>query len=111
MRASARVRAKMMGLTLLSEGLPLVSKQGPDLILLDLKMPDMNGPQFLARLRETHPHLPVVIVTGYPDGELMKKTMQFAPVMLIAKPVEPELLERTMRTVLGHKMTALRTGT
>lgn len=94
-----------------AEGLVLVAKQAPDLILLDLMMPNMNGPQFLAKLRETHPEIPVVIVTGYPDGELMKQATQYAPLMLVGKPVEPEILERTVRTALGHKMTALRTGT
>lgn len=52
----------------------------------------------------THPELSVVIVTGYPDSELMKRVMQYAPLMLVAKPVEPELLERTVRTAVGEKM-------
>lgn len=92
-------------------GLDLVARDTPDIILLDLKMPNMNGPQFLAKLRETHKEIPVAIVTGYPDGELMKQATQYAPLMLVDKPVEPELLERTIRTALGGKMTASRTGT
>jgi excisionase family DNA binding protein len=86
------------------EGLELVHAEPPDLILLDLKMPDMSGPQFLAELRKTHPQLPVVIVTGYPDSELMKEAAQYAPLMLLAKPVEAALLERTVRTVIGEKL-------
>ena len=62
--------------------------------LLDLLMPEMNGPQFLEELRKIHPDLPVVIVTGDPDGELMKAAALYAPVMLLAKPVE----SRTART-------------
>lgn len=86
-----------------AEGLELVAREAPDLILLDLKMPDMNGPQFLEKLRQTHPDLPVVIVTGYPDSELMAQAAQYGPLMLLAKPVEPTQIERTIRLVLGEK--------
>jgi len=83
--------------------LALVAEETPDVILLDLKMPGMNGPQFLAELRKDHQELPVVIVTGYPNGELMQRASQYPPVMLLAKPVEPEHLERTLRTLVGAK--------
>ena len=76
----------------------------PDLVLLDLKMPDMDGPRFLEKLRKTQPDLPVVIVTGYPDSELMKEATHYAPVMLVAKPADAALLERTVRAVAGEKM-------
>ena len=85
-------------------GLELVAQETPDIILLDLVMPGMNGPTFLEKLRETHPHLPVVIITGYPDGDLMQEAARFAPVLLLAKPIEPGLLERTVRmsSRVGH---------
>jgi DNA-binding NtrC family response regulator len=44
----------------------LVDAAPPDAILLDLKMPFVNGVGFLYRLRTTHPQLPVAIVTGLP---------------------------------------------
>lgn len=89
-----------------AEGLQLVAEEPPDLILLDLVMPEMNGPQFLEKLRATHPELPVVIVTGFPDSRLMSEAMRHAPVLLIPKPVEMELLERTVRTVVGKAVAA-----
>ncbi len=42
----------------------LIEAAPPAAILLDLKMPYVNGLGFLYRLRETHPHLPVAIITG-----------------------------------------------
>lgn len=92
------------------EGLRLVAHEAPDLILLDLQMPDMNGPQFLKELRQIHPILPVVIVTGYPDSDLMREATQYAPLMLVAKPVEPELLEHTVRTAVGAKLPSRSAG-
>jgi len=73
-------------------------------------MPEMNGPQFLEELRKIHPDLPVVIVTGYPDGELMKAAAGYAPVMLLAKPIVPALLERTVRTLMRDKMSTRSAG-
>ena len=94
------------------EGLAMVEQETPDLILLDLKMPDMSGPSFLRTLRETHPTLPVAVVTGYPDSELMREAMLHAPVLLLAKPVERLLLERTVRTLVGDRGGGVRrTGT
>jgi excisionase family DNA binding protein len=88
------------------QGLALIAEQVPDLVLLDLVMPEMNGAQFLARLRDDHPDLPVIIVTGYPESELVFQAMQHAPVMLLAKPVDAPLLERTVRTALGGRLPA-----
>lgn len=85
-------------------GLDLVRDNVPDLILLDLVMPDMNGPQFLEQLRKRHPTLPVVIVTGYPEGDLMQQAMDHAPISLLSKPVDHGLLENTVRTLVGKML-------
>lgn len=85
-------------------GLELVDQDPPDLILLDLFMPDMNGPQFLQQLRQTQPSLPVVIVTGHPNSALMFEASQYAPLMMLAKPVDHELLERTVRVATGRRL-------
>jgi excisionase family DNA binding protein len=87
-----------------SEGLKQVSRDAPDLILLDLVMPGMTGPEFLRELRVTFPDLPVVIVTAYPDSDLMKQATQYAPLMLLAKPVDADLLKRTVSMAVGEKL-------
>jgi excisionase family DNA binding protein len=77
------------------DGLSCVSTQEIDLILLDLKMPGMLGPEFLRELRKTHGNLPVIIVTGYPDSDLMMKAMKETgdgPIMLLPKPFSPKQL-------------------
>jgi DNA-binding NtrC family response regulator len=45
----------------------LIDAAPPDAILIDLKMPYVNGLGFLYRVRESHPAIPVAIVTGLPS--------------------------------------------
>ncbi len=98
-RFGCRVRLATDGM----EGLHLVRKETPNIILLDLKMPDMSGPQFLEELRKTYPALPVVTVTGYPNSDMMKQAMLYAPLMLLSKPADAELLERTNSQLGGQR--------
>ena len=84
-----------------AEGLAYLKTEIVNLILLDLKMPQMNGPEFLQRLMETGHRPPVIIVTGYPDGDLMAEAMRYGPITLVAKPFEREPLMRAVRTALN----------
>lgn len=82
------------------EGLREVAVQKIDLVLLDLKMPGMNGAEFIQRFRARQENTPVVIVTGYPESELMRQAMQFGPLMLLQKPIDQESLISTVRLAL-----------
>src|SRR5258707_8808956 len=47
------------------EGLALIEREGPDLVLLDVKMPGMDGLEVLDRIRAFNDALPVVVVSGH----------------------------------------------
>ena len=83
-----------------AEGLAWLNRESVNLILLDLKMPGMNGPQFLSRCREANPILPVIVITGYPDSDLMMEALRHGPITLLAKPIEREQLMLAVHTVL-----------
>ena len=70
------------------DGLEQVQRNPVNLVLLDLKMSVMNGPEFVRELRKTHPDLPAIIVTGYPDSKLLMEAYVHGPLMLIPKPIE-----------------------
>ena len=78
-----------------------VAQEMPDLVILDLKMPGMNGVEFLKRFREASPDAPVIVVTGYPDSGMMAEAMRYGPVMLLGKPVEEPQLLRAVHVVLN----------
>ena len=50
------------------QALELLKIRQPDLVLLDWVMPGMGGEEFLLRLQETDPHVPVMLVTGSAEG-------------------------------------------
>ncbi len=85
------------------EGLEKAFKRGFDLIILDLQMPVMNGPEFLRIFRKTDPDLPVIIITGYPDSDLMERAMEFGPIMLLAKPLNMAKLKSSVKIALGQQ--------
>ena len=51
------------------EALDLIEVYNPDLVLMDLKMPRLNGVQAIRRLRESHPDLPILVLTTYMDDK------------------------------------------
>lgn len=53
------------------EALEAVENEEPDLVITDLKMPDMNGFRLLMKLRHLHPDLPVIAISGYLEEEKM----------------------------------------
>ncbi len=60
------------------EGIEVVSKEKPDLILLDILLPRANGVSFLAKLRKIpeFSSIPVVVFSNFDDPETKKKALQ-----------------------------------
>jgi len=69
-----------------AEGLQYVERLDLDLIFLDLKMPEIDGAELLRRIRKFKPDVPVTIVTGYPDSEIMARALEQGPFAVMKKP-------------------------
>lgn len=72
--------------------LEAVFRQVPDLLLLDLKMPGLDGLEVLAQLRESHKELKVIILTGHGSFSSGSQGMALGAFDYIMKPVELNLL-------------------
>jgi excisionase family DNA binding protein len=68
------------------EGLELVKAQDFSLVFLDLKIPGMDGAELFKRIKEVKPNIPVTIVTGYPDSDLMMRALTCGPLGIMNKP-------------------------
>jgi excisionase family DNA binding protein len=87
-----------------TEGLDIARNESINLVLLDLEMSEMSGPEFLRELRKDRKDIPVIIVTGYPDSNLMMKASHFGPLTLIPKPINKKLLLSAVTMTLGGTM-------
>jgi excisionase family DNA binding protein len=68
------------------KGLELVNNNNFDIVFVDLLMPSMNGAVLFKNIRLNKPDLPVTIITGYPDSELMQLAMASGPFSIMKKP-------------------------
>ncbi|HML95294.1 MAG TPA: response regulator [Thermodesulfobacteriota bacterium] len=58
-----------------------------DIVLLDLTLPDPGGLELLREIKKLRSDLPVVIMTGYPDSELLNQALDLGPISVLKKPV------------------------
>jgi excisionase family DNA binding protein len=58
-----------------------------DLIFLDIKMPELDGAELFCLIRQIS-NVPVAIITGYPDSDLMEKAMECGPFLVMKKPFD-----------------------
>jgi CheY-like chemotaxis protein len=94
------------------DALSLLAQQDFDLVFLDLVMPDMDGPETLSRMRASGYDVPVVIITAYPDPDLLVKVLEFGPAPLLKKPFTADQIisaaQRFARTHQGSPRRASR---
>ncbi len=68
-----------------------------DIILADINMPGMSGIDLLHRAKEAAPHVPIVMITGYPSIDLAVEAMKDGAVDFLPKPFKAEELEICVR--------------
>jgi DNA-binding response OmpR family regulator len=74
------------------DGLSRFGRSGPDVVLLDQKMPGMDGLETLKRLKQLRPDVRVVMVTAFASVELAVDTMKLGATDFLRKPMTPETL-------------------
>jgi excisionase family DNA binding protein len=68
------------------KGLELIKQQDFDMIFLDLKMPGMDGAELFRQIKTLKPKLPIIIITGYPDSDIMARALAQGPFGIMNKP-------------------------
>lgn len=85
------------------EAIAAMKREAPDIAFVDLVMPGGSGVQVLRAIRELDDTLPVIVVTGYPDSDLMNQAMNYSPLFVLAKPVRMKPLLDAARSALAGR--------
>jgi two-component system nitrogen regulation response regulator NtrX len=86
------------------EGLTLAERESPDLVLLDVKMPGMDGLEVLERLRATNETLPVIVVSGHGTISTAVDATKKGAFDFIEKPFASDRVLVSLRNALDQRM-------
>ena len=82
------------------EGLKLVTLFQPDLVLLDVGLPDMSGLEVLKRIRAVNPAIAVIMVTGNTDPQRAREALELGASAYVDKPFDVPYLKRVVAMAL-----------
>ncbi len=82
--------------------LALVEQQAYDVVILDYRMPGMNGAELCRRIRELQPGVRGVFLTGFPTIDTVYPAIDAGADHVLAKPVDPAELLRIVEQELGY---------
>jgi two-component system response regulator YesN len=92
------------------EALDVLEKCQPDIVLTDIRMPGMNGLQFISEARNHYPHLKFVIISGYNDFEYARDAIKYNVKDYLLKPINTlklhDLLSDLCQELREEKKTA-----
>ena len=69
--------------------IPFIGQTGPDLVLLDIRMPGMDGLTVLERIRERYPHVKVAVLSGVDDPAVIQAAFDRGAAAYIVKHIDP----------------------
>ncbi|MFH1491357.1 MAG: sigma-54 dependent transcriptional regulator [Pseudomonadota bacterium] len=91
------------------EALEMMKREPVDIVLLDINLPYMKGPEVLLRIRESFPQILVIMITGFPSAESAAECMKNGAVDYLTKPFRMKTLVEVVSEAL-NKIHALKGG-
>lgn len=81
------------------EGLALIRRERPDIIISDINMPQLDGLKMIAGLRSEFPNMQIIILTGYREFEYAREAISLGVTRFLLKPSKMNELEEAMDAV------------
>ena len=84
------------------EGLKKIEEDKYDAVLVDWKLPEIDGMEVLRIIKKNHPDIIVVMITGYPSVASAVQAMKLGVSNYVSKPFTPEELKEALVNALAH---------
>jgi len=77
-----------------------MKKEGFDLLLVDIKMPEHDGMYLMREVKKKWPDIPIIVMSGYPTTNTIEEAVEMQAAAFIAKPFTPDELLEIIRQVI-----------
>ena len=84
------------------EALQLVEETGADIIITDIRMPELNGLDLVEAIKGAQPQISCIIISGYQEFEYARRALQYGVEEYLLKPVREEELNRVLEIGRAH---------
>lgn len=102
-----RMKMRDMGSDVAHDGetaLEMVKDEAPDVMVLDLRMPGIDGVEVLRKVKKAHPHVQVIVLTGHGSEQDQEVCMQLGAYEYHKKPVDIDRLVKSIKGAYRQKM-------
>jgi two-component system OmpR family response regulator len=82
--------------------LDLLEHGVPDLLVIDIRLPDLPGPELALRIHLRYPRVPVLFISAWPDAQATVSELDPVLWQFVQKPFSGESLARAARALLGE---------
>jgi DNA-binding NarL/FixJ family response regulator len=82
-----------------AEAVDLALRLEPDIVLLDVRMPKVDGPQAARHLHELRPEMKLIMLTTFSDDEYVKEALRWGAIGYLLKSIPPDELIKSIRAV------------
>ncbi|XEC94894.1 response regulator [Paenibacillus tarimensis] len=96
-----QIGARLIGTALDGkEALEMIRNEPPDIVISDIKMPEMNGLELIQAVRPAYPDIRFIILSGYEEFDFAKKAMEFGVKHYLLKPCNERKIAEVLRDVM-----------
>ncbi len=79
------------------EAVKLAKEQNPDLVLLDMKIPGMDGIEILKQMKADNPNIRAIIMTAYGELDMIQEAKNIGAIMHVPKPFDIDDIRKTVK--------------